>query len=157
MSTRLQWQPHPEGGFIAFPDGPGRTDRCARLIPQAVGPIGSYTWWVKYDGQSIGSAADSKQAASDEANRAWPRVIEAAARAAERQAWERHTLDMIAEAERGEIDPSYFANEAADYENMMWVMQRLRRPPGLTARLSDGAQRIVDALSAEFYRRRKGS
>lgn len=118
--------------------------------------MGAYTWWATYDGQSIASVSDSKQAASDEANSAWPRVIAAAARAAERAAWECNTIEMIAKAERGEIDPSYFANEAANYENMMWVMQRLRRPPGLTARLSDGAQRIVDALSAEFHRRRKG-
>jgi len=155
-SQRLPWQPHPEGGFIAYPDGMARQDRSARLIPKSTGPIGAYTWWVTYDGQSIASVADSKQAASDEANSAWPRVIAAAARAAERAAWERNTIEMIAKAERGELDPNYFANEAANYENMMWVMQRLRRQPGLTARLSEGAQRIVDALSAEFNRRRKG-
>ena len=133
-----------------------RQDRRARLIPQSTGPVGAYSWWVEYDGQSINGASDSKQAASDEANLAWPRVIEKAGQAAARADWERNTVEMIAKAERGELDPSYFANEAANYENMMWVMQRLRRQPGLTARLSEGAQRIVDALSAEFHRRRTG-
>jgi hypothetical protein len=157
-SPRLPWQPHPEGGFIAYPEGwSAESKRYARLKPFTTGPQGSYTWSVAYDGQSISSVAGSKQLASDAANAAWPGVIEKAAAAGAKSEWERTTLDMIGKAERGEIEPGYFANEAATYENMMWVMRKIAPKsgiPGSPPRISAGLQRLVDALSVEFARRR---
>jgi hypothetical protein len=150
---RLPWQPHPEGGFIAYPEGREHPARFARMQPTAHGGYGVYTWSVHYDGQAISDLSSSKQAASDAANGAWPAVIEKAKLAGARSEWERNTLEMIAKAERGEIDPHYFANEAAKYENMMWVMDRIKPKPGYGA-VSAGIQRIVDALSREFARRR---
>lgn len=156
MSTsRLPWQPHPEGGFIAYPDGPQQAARFARMQPSSSGGYGVYSWSVHYDGQAISDITNDKQRASDAANAAWPRVIEFAERAAARAEWERHTLEMIAKAERGEIEPHYFANEAATYENMMWVMERIKPRNDGRQRIAAGLQRIVDALSAEFHRRRR--
>jgi hypothetical protein len=155
MSERLPWEPHPEGGFIAYPEGwREHPERHARLTPFLTGPQGSYSWAVRYDGQAITSIAVDKQAASEAANRAWPAAAERAKQAKARSEWERHTLEMIAKAERGEIDPHYFANEAANYENMMWVMERIAPKPGFRNTISVGLQRVVDALSAEFARRR---
>lgn len=155
-SPRLQWQPHPEGGFIAYPEGwSAEPKRYARLKPFTTGPQGSYTWSVAYDGEPISSVAGSKQLASDAANGAWPGVIEKAAAAGAKSEWERNTLDMIGKAERGEIEPGYFANEAATYENMMWVMDRIKPRPG-GGKIAAGLQRLVDALSVEFARRRSG-
>jgi len=39
-----------------------------------------------------------------------------AKKSAARSDWERHQIEMIATLERGELDPHYFANEAANYE-----------------------------------------
>ena len=154
---RLPWEPHPEGGFIAYPEGwREQPQRYGRLTPYLAGQPGQYTWSVNYDGQAIANVSDNKQAASDAANDAWPRVIEMARKAAARAEWERHTREMIAKAERGEIDPSYFANEAANYENMMWVMDQIKPRPGIRNTISVGLQRLVDAISAEFHRRRRG-
>ncbi len=154
--TRLPWQPHPEGGFIAFPEGwREQPERCARITLSNSGGYGVFTWSVRYDGQAISDVVDDKQRASDAANAAWPRVIEMARKAAERAEWERHTLEMIAKAERGEIDPHYFANHAATYENMMWVMGRIKPRNDGRQTITAGLQRVVDALSAEFHRRRK--
>lgn len=154
-ASRLPWQPHPEGGFIAYPEGMQHRDRYARMQPSSSGGYGVYSWSVHYDGQSVTDITDDKQRASDAANAAWPRVIEMATKAAARAEWERHTLEMIGKAERGEIDPHYFANQAAEYENMMWVMERIKPRPGLRNTIAVGLQRVVDALSAEFARRRK--
>jgi len=152
---RLPWQPHPEGGFVAYPEGwREKPERYGRLTPYLTGPRGSYSWSVTYDGQAIASIAPNKQAASDAANGAWPAVIEKAAAAGAKSEWERLTLELIAKAERGEIDPQFFANEAANYENMMWVMDRIKPRPG-SGQIRAGMQRLVDALSAEFARRRK--
>lgn len=154
--TRLPWQPHPEGGFIAFPEGwREQPERYARIMLSNSGGYGVLTWSVRYDGQAISDVVDDKQRASDAANAAWPRVIEMAKKAADRAEWERHTLEMIGRAERGEIDPHYFANQAAEYENMMWVMERIKPRPGLRNTIAVGLQRVVDALSAEFARRRQ--
>lgn len=150
MDTRLPWRQHPSGGYIAYPEGAHHPERCARLIPQSTGPVGAYSWWVAYDRHSINGTSDSKQGASNEANRSWPKVIEVSARLAERAAWEQNAIEMIAKAERGEIDPSYFANELARYENMMWVMDRIRHKRPFTVHV----KRLVDALSREFHRRR---
>jgi hypothetical protein len=152
---RLPWEPHPEGGFIAYPEGrKEQPERFGRLTPFLTGPPGSYTWAVRYDGQSITDVSGSKQAASDAANEAWPRVIEMAGAAGARSEWERKTLEMIEKVRRGEIDPHHFANQAADYENLMWVMDRIKpRPYGPP--IAPALQRLVDALSAEFHRRRR--
>jgi hypothetical protein len=150
MADRFPWEPHPEGGFIAYPEGRDHPERRARLTPWTTGPKGAYSWTIFYDGQVISDIADSKQSASDAANARWPRIIELAEAAARRSAWETNELEMIARAERGEISPEYFANEAASYENMMWVMERLKRKRPFTETIG----RLVDALSREFHRRR---
>lgn len=152
--NRLPWQPHPEGGFIAYPEGwKEQPKRFARIQPRHTGGL-AYSWSVHYDGQAISDVVDDKQHASNAANEAWPRVIEMAHKAAARAEWERHTLEMIEKAKRGEIDPHYFANKAAEYENMMWVMDRIKPRPG-SGRIAAGLQRVVDALSREFHRRRR--
>jgi hypothetical protein len=150
MKARLPWEPHPEGGFIAYPEGRDRPERRARMTPWTTGPQGAYSWSVFYDGQVITDIADSKQSASDAANERWPRVMELAEAAARRSAWEANELEMIAKAERGEIGPEYFANEAASYENMMWVMDRLKRKRPF----SENVAKVIDVLSREFFRRR---
>lgn len=155
-TPRLAWQPHPEGGFVAYPEGwREQPERYARIMLSNTGGYGVYIWSVRYDGQAISDVVDDKQRASDAANDAWPRVIEMAKKAAARAEWERHTLEMIARAERGEIEPHYFANKAAEYENMMWVMERIKPRNDGRQRIAAGLQRVVDALSAEFARRRK--
>lgn len=151
---RLPWEAHPEGGFIAYPEGKKQTGRYARLQPWTTGPNGAYQWFIRYDGIAINDVSGSKQAAADAATERWPRAVEMAAAAARRAAWEANQLEMIARAERGEIDPNYFANANADYENMMWVMERIKPKPG-QGRVSAGIQRIVDAMSREFFRRRR--
>ena len=151
---RLPWEAHPEGGFIAYPEGRQHPNRYARMQRWATGQAGSWQWWTNYEGSSISDIADSKQAASDAANRAWPKVIEKARAADRRLTWEATQIEMIARAERGEIHPAYFANANADYENMMWIMTRIKPRPGMAA-ISAGLQRLVDALSAEFARRRR--
>jgi len=154
-APRLPWQPHPEGGFIAYPEGwREQPERYARLTPYLFAIPGQYSWSVRYDGQAISDIAPSKQAASDAANLAWPKVIEMAKAAAGKTAWERHTLDMIEKAKRGEIEPGYFANEAAAYENMMWVMEKIKPRNDGAQTIAATLQRVVDALSAEFFRRR---
>lgn len=150
-ASRLPWQPHPEGGFIAYPDGPQSRDRYARMQPSHSGGYGVYSWSVHYDGQAITDVTISKQAASDAANDAWPRVVEMARVAGARSEWERNQIEMIGELERGEIDPHYFANEAANYENMLWVMDRVKNKRPMSLQI----ERLVDALSREFFRRRK--
>lgn len=152
--NRLPWQPHPEGGFIAYPEGMHERERYARMQPSSSGGYGAYNWSVHYDWHVITDITDDKQRASDAANVAWTKVIQMAKEAAARAEWERNTLEMIDKAERGEIDPHYFADQAATYENMMWVMERIKPRPGIRNTISVGLQRIVDALSAEFARRR---
>jgi hypothetical protein len=144
VATRLPWY------------GREQPKRFARIQPRHTGGL-AYSWSVHYDGQAISALVDDKQHASDAANEAWPRVIEMARKAAARAEWERHTLEMIEKAKRGEVDPHYFANKAAEYENMMWVMDRIKPRPGMANTLSVGLQRVVDALSAEFHRRRPGN
>lgn len=153
---RLPWQPHPEGGFVAYPEGwQAQPQRYGRLTPYLSGRPGQYSWSVNYDGQAIANLADTKQLASDAANAAWPKVIEMAANAGAKSEWERTTLAMIEKAKRGEIEPGYFANEAATYENMMWVMEKIKPRNDGARVIAAGLQRVVDALSAEFFRRRK--
>ena len=155
---RLPWQPHPEGGFIAYPEGwQQQPQRYGRLTPYTTGgDPGAYSWSVRYDGQAITDIAMTKQAASDAANLAWPTVIEMAKIAGAKSEWERKTLEMIEKAKRGEIDPGYFANEAATYENMMWVMEKIKPRNDGARVIAATLQRVVDALSAEFHRRRTG-
>jgi hypothetical protein len=151
-APRLPWQPHPEGGFIAYPEGwKEQPDRYGRITIHTA--TSRWSWSVNYDGQAVADIAETKQAASDAANEAWPRVIELARVAGGRTEWERNTLEMIEKAKLGEIGPHYFANEAATYENMMWVMDRIRPKP-YAGPIAAGLQRVVDALSAEFFRRR---
>ena len=157
MSIRLPWQPHPEGGFVAYPEGwREQPERYARITPYAYGgDKNAMSWAVRYEGQAITDIAPNKQAASDAANLAWPKVIELAKVAGAKSEWERQTLAMIEKAKNGELDPHYFANEAATYEDMMWVMERIKPRNDGSRVVSAGLQRVVDALSAEFFRRRR--
>lgn len=151
-NSRLPWQPHPEGGFVAYPEGwPAQPQRYARMQPSISGGYGVYSWSVRYDGQAISNITDDKQAASDAANAAWPKVIEMAKLAAAKSEWERNQIEMIGKLERGELDPHYFANEAANYENMMWTMARVKDKRPMSLQI----ERLVAALSDEFARRRK--
>jgi hypothetical protein len=149
---RLPWQPHPEGGFIAYPEGwTERPERFARMQPTISGGYGVYSWSVHYDGQAISDVVDDKQRASDAANDAWPRVVEMAKAAGAKSEWERHQIEMIGKLERGELDPHYFANEAASYDNLMFVMDRVKNKRPLSLQI----ERLIDALSREFHRRRQ--
>lgn len=75
--TRLPWQPHPEGGFIAFPEGwREQPERYARIMLSNSGGYGVFTWSVRYDGQAISDVVDDKQRASDAANAAWAATYE---------------------------------------------------------------------------------
>lgn len=151
--NRLPWQPHPEGGFVAYPEGwREHPERYARIQPSRSGGFGAYLWSVHYDGQSITDITDDKQRASDAANEAWPRVVEMARKAAARSEWERNQIEMIGKLERGELDPHHFANEAASYENMMFIMDRVKNKRPMSLQI----ERLVEALSREFHRRRKG-
>lgn len=151
--TRLPWQPHPEGGFVAYPEGwREQPERYARMTPYPYGgDKNAFTWAVRCGGHAITDIAPSKQAASDAANQAWPRVVEMAKLAGARSEWERNQIEMIGKLERGELDPHYFANEAANYENMMWIMDRVKNKRPMSLHI----ERLVEALSREFFRRRK--
>lgn len=155
---RLPWEAHPEGGFIAYPEGKQHPKRFARITKHGQ-RYGAWLWSVNYDGSSMANIADDKQQASDGANQAWPGVVHMAKEAKTRSEWEAHQLDMIAAVERGEIGPEFFANDKATQENMMWVMDRIRPKPGIPGvkvAIAVGRQKLVDALSRELHKFRTG-
>ena len=153
-STRLPWRRTTgHRGFNAFPEGDAHPERNA--VIKFYQPNNSWTWRLTYDGASSSGVAGTIQAASDAANAAWPAVIEEARKAAGRSEWERDQLELVAKIERGELPPDHFANAAADHENLMWVMDRIKPRPGLGP-VTGGIQRLVDAISRELYRRRTG-
>src|SRR5687767_4257243 len=88
MPNRLPWRPHPEGGFIAYPDGEEHADRFARLERNASsGSIDTWNWRCRHGPAIRYGAGNSRQEAADEATEAWPAMaplaeeLEAAARA----------------------------------------------------------------------------
>lgn len=147
-TPRLPWQPHPEGGFIAYPEGwQAQPQRYGRLTPYLAGRPGQYSWSVNYDGQSIANLAETKQLASDAANGAWPKVIEMAKGAGAKSEWERNMLEMIEKAKRGEIEPGYLVTAEADYRDLMWIMTQVAPKAGYGTHVPEGRQRLIDALS----------
>lgn len=153
-SARLPWRRATgHRGFDAFPDGDGRPERMAKI--EFYPPNNTWAWRLTYDGASSSGVAGTIQAASDAANAEWPEVIEKARKEAARSEWEREHIELIGRIERGELPPEAFANAAADRENLMWVMGRIKPRPG-RGPVTAGIQRLVDAISRELYRRRTG-
>lgn len=147
--TRLPWQSFPEGGFIAYPDGEEHRDRFATL--STLISSGGWTWTVRSADAVITGYAASKQAAADAATEAWPKVVETACQLAATAARDAQRLAMIdAIADDPDPDLSSFGVEEANYENLMWIMDRIRsraRTPGIL--------KLMQALSAQFYKLRR--
>ena len=84
------------------------------------------------------------------ANAAWTVVMAEAAAAAAEEDRRKGVLALVDEiADQDEPDLTPFAIERADYENLMFIMDELRRRarrPGISA--------LIRELSAEFFRRR---
>ncbi|XAI96323.1 hypothetical protein [Microcystis phage Mae-JY30] len=150
--ARLPWRRATgHRGYVAFPEGEARPERQA--VIEFHPPSNGWRWRVAYDGAASSGSAATVQSASDAANAAWPAVVADAKRKAAATEWERRHWELIGKIERGELPPEHFANAAADYENLMWTMDRIKPRPGEGA-ISAGLQRLVNAISREFFRRR---
>ncbi len=149
---RLPWKPNPEGGYIAYPEGERFENRRATIRYDETSSI-KWQWWIVYDDAKKADHARSKQAAADAATAAWPLMkAEAgrlAAEAAETEALRTLIQRMMS---KGDLPLSVFGIEDSDNERLKHIIWLVRDAGGL-----DGpAKPLVEACSAELFRRRTG-
>ncbi|GHA13201.1 hypothetical protein GCM10007989_04730 [Devosia pacifica] len=150
---RLPWQRSTSGDwFVAYPDDHPDHAATVRHMPQAVGQE-KWQWSVFWEGRfgEFGMAAD-RQAAADAATEAWHRLIETT----------KVPRDVV-----GEIDamldrlsqriPAGLLEEDTEYLHKVLNQIRVRWETAIRLdRMEPNIKRLMEAVSAELYRRRTG-
>lgn len=152
MTFRIQWQRDGKGGFIAYPEGENLKGRYAAISYSASSSV-HWQWWVIYDEARRSDHAHTRQGASDAVNQAWPVMKAEAARlagiAAEEEALATNVRRMMS---KGDLPLSIFGIEASPAKRLTHIIWLVRDAGGL-----DGPARpLVEACSAELFRRRAG-
>jgi hypothetical protein len=152
MANRIQWQRDGKGGFIAYPEGERFKDRFAAISHDKTSSV-PWQWWISYDAAKKADHAKTMQEASDAANAAWPLMKAEAARlagiAAEEEVLATNVRRMVS---KGDLPLSIFGIEASSTERLAHIIWLVRDARGL-----DGpAKPLVEACSAELFRRRTG-
>ena len=102
MNERLHWQ-RDGTGFVAYPEGEDKPASCARLLHLTAGSW-QWAWSVSIGECRRDGMAETVQAASDDANEAWPMVIADAAAVGELAA-ETRSDHHSSRQDRGGFDP----------------------------------------------------
>jgi hypothetical protein len=153
VTGRFRWQRDGRGGFVAWPEGEALPRRRAELVPNGTSQY-RWTWRALYDDAAWAGDCVERQEAADAANAAWPGVkrdaAERAARAAEDEALRTLVRRMCA---KGDLTLEVFGVEASDSARLTRILWLIRQEGGI----GGPATPLVEACSAELFRRRTGS
>ncbi|HYD06020.1 MAG TPA: hypothetical protein VEC60_09845, partial [Reyranella sp.] len=140
----------PEGGFIAYPEGEHLKDRVATISRQDSSSL-PWQWWIRYDAAKRADHAMTMQGAADAATAAWPEMkLEAARLAGIAAEEERLRTDVRRMMAKGDLPLSIFGITESDSERLRHILWLIRDAGGLNG----PAKPLVEACSAELYRRR---
>ena len=163
LSERLHWE-RDGTGFVAYPEGEDKPTICARLL-HVTGGSWQWSWSVSIGECHRNGMAEIVQAASDEANDAWPMVIADAAAASEQATRRAAMFSALDKIEAGSIlGPENFGIEAATGDELLWLIAECRRrwektrepdsAPGKIPPLHPGIEKVMSAASNELHHRR---
>ena len=148
--NRLPWQKHPEGGFIAYPEGERFKTRFAAIGHDQASSV-PWQWRIVYDAARRADHAHTKQGAADAVTAAWPAAKAEATRlagiAAEREALRTNVRPMMA---KGDLPLSIFEIATAPSERLTTIIWLVKDAGGLEG----PAKPLVEACSLEPGRRR---
>jgi hypothetical protein len=153
MHLRLPWQRNPKGGYIAHPEGVGFPRRVATVHYDGVSSI-KWAWLVRWEDAVESGHKPSKQEAANEATARWPVVVRngmaLAAERAEREKLEADVRRVMAGG--GDVPIEHFEIGTADSARLVRILDLVKAGGGL----GGPAKGLVDACSAELFRRRTG-
>ncbi len=153
---RFKWQRDGKGGFVAYPEGEAAKTRSATIRRNNSSGDRPWSWWAGYDTAKRSGIASTQQEAADRVREVWPRLREQAAEDT-REAAEREALRTLVQrmATHGDLPLSVFGIEQSDSERLRRIIWLLTH--GGMGSIDGKAKPLVDACSAELYRRRTGA
>lgn len=150
MLTRLPWRRSPPRGYIAFPEGEHLHGRRAEIRFSATSST-PWLWHTHYDGAVDGGQEHHKQLAANKATEQWPITkrngIVLAAEEAEREVLRTNVQRMMS---KGDLPLGLFSIETAPAARLVAILDQIKAGGGLKG----PAKPLVEAISAELYRRR---
>jgi hypothetical protein len=152
MTIRLPWQRNPAGGFIAYPEGEHRKDRSAELTKHSTG---GYSWrWVVHAGAArTGGDAPTQQEGADAAAAVWPAIVAEAERLNTVAAEAERLRTMVQRmCQKGDLSLEVFGIEESATDRLTTIIGLVKDAGGLNG----PAKPLVEACSAELFRRRTG-
>ena len=152
MHDRLPWQRNPKGGYIAYPEGEAFPRQHATVHYDGVSSI-KWAWLVRWEDAVESGHKPSKQEAANEATARWPVVVRnGMAMAAERAEREKLEADVRRVMAGEDVPIERFGIGTADSARLVRILDFVKAEGGL----GGPAKGLVEACSAELFRRRAG-
>jgi hypothetical protein len=151
MHPRLPWQRNPKGGYIAYPEGEEFPRRHATVHYDGVSSI-KWAWLVRWEDAVESGHKPSKQEAANEATDRWPVIVRnGMALAAAKAEADKLEADVRRQMTVGDLPLGYFI-DGADSKKLTRILDLVKAGGGLNG----PAKGLVEACSAELFRRRAG-